>query len=134
MSSRIASCIGVIALIVFAQRARADIVYLDTLEVKNVDQGWGTAQPNVSVDGRPLRISGHNFTRGIGTHTDSEIHLDLAGRGLHFDAWAGIDSEVGENRADPVEFEVLADGKSVWKSGETRTHDDPKHVELDLAG
>ena len=52
-------------------------VYLDTLELENIQQEWGKPAKNLSVDGRPLSIGGKVFTRGVGTHAQSVCVIDL---------------------------------------------------------
>jgi alpha-galactosidase len=113
---------------------RAAAVYLDTLELKNIDQGWGSPHANRSVDDNRLQIGSQTFERGVGTHVDSTIMLNLAGQGLKFSGFVGIDDDTGGNRKEPVEAQITGDGKSLWKSGEIHSSAPAKKVELDLSG
>lgn len=59
------------------------------------------------------------FSKGLGTHADSEIVYDVAQKGYtRFEAWVGVDADTA---AKPTEanicFSVLADGEEVFTSG-----------------
>ena len=60
-----------------ATAALGEIISLDTLDLANVQQDWGKAQANKSVDGHLLQINGQKFERGVGTHVNSEVSIDL---------------------------------------------------------
>ena len=92
---------------------RGDSVSLDTLDLANVQQDWGKAQANKTVDGHTLQINGQKFEHGIGTHVNSELSIDLDGATGRFTASAGIDDEAG-GRFSEATFDVSADGKSLW--------------------
>src|SRR4030095_8362076 len=52
-------------------------VRLDTLDLKQVAQGWGSPQKNKSVDKKPISLAGREFEHGFGTHAGSRPALDL---------------------------------------------------------
>jgi len=118
----------------FASAARAADVWLDSLDLKNVDQDWGKAQAKKSVDKKPITIGGKKFDRGVGTHVDSEMHVALDGQGERFTAAVGVDDEVGDNRREEVTFEVVGDGKSLWKSAPAKVKQPPQVVDVSVAG
>ena len=65
-----------------------------------------------------LRLGGRTYARGVSVYSGTTLAYDLAGMGLRrFVAAVGVD-DAGPKGA--VEFEVLVDGKSAWRSGEVR--------------
>ncbi len=63
----------------------------------------------------PLRLGGRTYLRGLSVFSGTTVHYDLEGKGFRsFVAAAGVD-DAGPLGA--VEFEVLLDGKSAWRSG-----------------
>ena len=55
-------------------------------------QEWGTFRLNRSVTDAPLKIGPRRFTRGIGTHAKSEIHVRLPAPSKTFEAVIGVDN------------------------------------------
>src|SRR5215472_4874435 len=86
--------------------SRAEEVWLSTVEVSRIEQGWGQAHADRSVDGNPLHIGGRAFEHGVGTHAESIIPLELAGNGSHLSAWVGVDDETSHRGS--VVFHVEA--------------------------
>jgi alpha-galactosidase len=122
----------VICLSCLATILQADEAWLSSIDVSRIEQGWGQAHADQSVDGRSLHIGGRAFEHGIGTHAESSIPIELQGNGSHLSAWVGIDEETG-NRGSVV-FHVEADGKELWNSGIMHGGDAAKEVSLDLSG
>ncbi len=108
-------------------------VYIDELGASKATSGWGTSQANKSIDGYPLRIGGREFDRGIGTHANGRMVIELNGAGKEFHAFVGIDDEVGDLGGD-AEFLVVADSKIVWSSGRMEGRQEAKEVNVDLTG
>jgi alpha-galactosidase len=121
----------VISLSCLAAITRGDEAWLSTIDVSRIEQGWGQAHADRSVDGGPLRIGGRAFEHGIGTHAESSIPLELHGNGSHLSAWVGVDDETG--RRGSVVFHVETDGKELWNSGVMHGGDAAKEVSLDLS-
>ena len=67
------------------------IVWLDELDLSNVDQSAGKAIANQSMWKTPLSIAGEKFDRGVGTHAASVFRIKLDGKTVSFKASAGID-------------------------------------------
>jgi alpha-galactosidase len=109
-----------LALLLFALFSTARVsgatVWLDELDVSMTTQGWGDPHKNQSVDGHGLSIGGRSFARGLGTHAESVLFINLNNGAQTFSASVGVDSEVS-NPAASVEFKVLGDGKILWQSG-----------------
>ena len=57
--------------------AEPQTVWISSLDLSPIVQGWGQPQADKSVTGKPLSIGGKVFERGLGTHTDSLVRLDL---------------------------------------------------------
>jgi alpha-galactosidase len=115
----------------FAQEAQS--VWVSSLNLAPVVQGWGKPKADQSVTGQPLAIAGRRFEHGVGTHADSSIWLDLKGGSERFSAFAGVDDDAGNSRAS-VRFHVIADGKTLWQSPVMHWHEAARPVDLDVRG
>jgi alpha-galactosidase len=111
----------------------AEVVPLSTLDISKMSAGWGKPMANRSVQDKPMSIAGRQFDQGVGTHAESYLWIDLQGGCRRFSAWVGVDDEVGTNSAS-VEFRVVADGETVYRSGIMKAGDAAKHVEVTLTG
>src|SRR5271157_2440388 len=98
-----------------AASARAGTYGIESLDLSQVEQGWGSPHANQSVDGHGLSIGGKKFEHGLGTHAESTFRIALGGKGERFTASVGVDDEVG--RDGSVTFKVTGDGKTLWQSG-----------------
>jgi alpha-galactosidase len=107
-------------------------VRLDSLDLRQVAQGWGSPQKNKSVDKHPLSIGGKNFEHGFGTHADSKVSLDLDGGAGTFSAFVGVDDEVQQKGS--VRFSVIGDKKTLWESGVMKGGEPAKEVKIPLDG
>ena len=105
---------------------------LSKLDLSQMDSGWGKPRAGKSVDGNPLKIGAREFSEGVGTQADSTFLLKLDGRSREFRAWVGIDSEVGDKGS--VEFELIGDGRSLWKSGVMKGGQEAREAKVPLAG
>ena len=123
-----------VALLLFSRPTlvRAETFGLETLELQYIEQGWGEAQANKSVDGHPMMIDGKRFEHGIGTHANSTFRIALGGKAERFTATVGIDDEV--DKKGSVVFKVNGDGKTLWESGVLRGGDPAKDVSVALNG
>jgi len=109
-----------------------ETIWLSSLDVSRVEQGWGQAHSNRTVDNRRMRIAGRAFQRGIGTHANSNIPLVLDGNGVELSGWAGLDDET--NGRGSVVFQITADDKEIWNSGLMRPGDEANEFTLDVRG
>lgn len=110
----------------------AETVWLDTLEVTGITQGWGVAQANRGMREQPLSIGGRKFDRGVGTHAISTTRLELAGGTERFLAYVGVD----DNARGPatISFKIVADNRTVWQSGVMKPGAAAREVNVDLRG
>lgn len=107
-------------------------IYISTLEVSRIEQGFGEAHANRSVDNRRLTINGQTFQRGVGTHANSTIPLEVDGNALELSGSVGLDDETAGRGS--VLFKVEADGKEIWNSGLMRPRDAAKEFTLNVKG
>lgn len=129
------SCCGILSLafcISLPAFASADEVWLSSLDLNGVEQGWGEPGKNRSVDRPELAIAGKKFSRGVGTHAAGSMRIGFNGQPELFAALVGVDEEVGARGA--VVFQVLADSKLVWQSGVMRGGEAAKEVSVDSKG
>ncbi len=110
----------------------AETNWLSALNLSGVEQGWGEAHSDRSVNNERLTVAGRVFERGIGTHAHSSIPLVVDGNALVLSGWAGLDDET-EGRGSVV-FQIQADGKELWNSGIMRPKDVAKEFSLDVKG
>lgn len=107
-------------------------VSLSSLDLELAQQGWGSPRADLSVDKNPLSIGGVRYESGFGTHADSALAVQLAGVATRFRAVVGVDDEVGDKGS--VEFAVVGDGKTLWRSGVVRGGEAGKRIDVDVRG
>ncbi len=112
----------------------AETIQLSTLEVERIQQSYGLPHADQAVEGHGLSIAGQTYAHGIGTHANSEFIVSLKKGATRFSASVGVDDEVTNHDEASLEFEVVADGRSIWKSGVMKYNDPPKKVDLDVTG
>lgn len=112
--------------------ATAETVWLDTLDLSQMTQGWGIPQTNRSIREQPLAIGGRKFERGVGTHAISTARIELAGGAERFLAFVGVDDHA--NGAATITFRIEADGRTLWRSGVMKPGDAAREAEVDLRG
>jgi transglutaminase-like putative cysteine protease len=108
---------------------RKEELYIDELNLSNIQQGWGQPHNNQSVEGKPISIGGKIYKRGIGTHAGSLCYFDANDSIEEFSANVGVDDEVGSGRGS-VEFFVIGDGKILWQSGIMKGGEPAKPVKV----
>jgi alpha-galactosidase len=111
----------------------AQTVWLTSLDLSKMRQGYGKPQIDRSIREQPLSIGGQKFERGVGTHASSTLWINLAGGSEKFLASAGVDDAAGSPTAS-VTFKIVGDGKTLWQSGVMKPGQAPKPVAVDLEG
>lgn len=106
-------------------------ISLGRLDLRAVEQDWGTAHRDRSVDDHPLNIAGKTYATGLGTHANSTLDLRVDGNALRFRAVVGVDDEATDHGS--VRFLVFADGRAKFDSG-TMRKGTAKVVDVDLSG
>lgn len=122
--------------LLLAYRPATHIVWLDELDLSNVDQSAGKAMANQSMWKTPLSISGEKFERGVGTHAQSIFRIQLDGKTTSFTARAGIDDSAPANelKQASAEFIIIGDGKIIWRSGILHANEKAKQVAVSTKG
>lgn len=113
--------------------ALPDEVLLSEVELSSATIGWGTIGMNRSVSGKTLSVGSVKYSKGIGTHADSDIEYRVQGLYSVFTASVGVD-DGNESDRGSVEFSVLGDGKELWRSGVMKRLDSLKVVNIDIKG
>ncbi len=113
--------------------AEPETVYLSSLDLSPIIQGWGQPQADKAVTGKPMSIGGKTFERGLGTHTDSLVRLQLKGGSEKFLAFVGVDDAATSDQAT-ITFRVVGDGKTLWKSPGMKRGQPARQVEVDVKG
>ena len=124
--------LALVCLLTVNSRA-AETIWLSSLDLEPIVQGWGKPQPDKSVTGKPLSIAGKHFEHGLGTHADSLIRLDLKGGSERFSAVVGVDDAAGNQQAS-ISVKIVGDGKTLWKTGVMKLGQPAQPVDLDVSG
>ncbi len=114
------------------QAAPARTVWLDTLDLSAVSQGYGEPRAAKSVDGGPLTLAGKTYLHGIGTHAASEFNIDLKGAATKFTAVVGVDDE--KKGQGSVVFQVFVDGRKKGETPVLHGGDAPLPLSVDITG
>ncbi|MEV4754853.1 glycoside hydrolase family 2 TIM barrel-domain containing protein [Micromonospora sp. NPDC049559] len=102
------------------------------------ENGWGPVERDMSngeqaaADGRPLRIGGVSYDKGIGAHAPSLVAVDLGGGCTSFRAEVGVDDEMGADGS--VAFEVWVDGERRAATGVLTGAAGPERISADVTG
>lgn len=110
----------------------ATVTYLSDLSWASATVGYGTIHKDASIDGNPLSLRGTTYAKGIGTHANSRIVYNIAGKYTTFQSDIGIDDEVGG--LGSVYFQVLGDGVVLYTSPTLTGASAVRRVSLNVAG
>ena len=112
---------------------KSDTLWLQKIDLSKVSQEWGSPSANLSVEKHPLTIGGEIFKKGIGTHSEGLIVMNLKGSAERFHGYVGLDDEV-KGKNGTIRFVVLADKKEVFKSPVMKYGMKAVKVDVDLKG
>ncbi len=132
LAFRATGALALAALALLPARA-AETVWLGSLDLSHVRQGWGQALADKAVTGKPLSIAARKFEHGVGTHASSTFWVNLAGGTDRFQAAVGVDDATTSDKAS-VTFKLAGDGRTLWESGVMRRGQPAKSVDLELKG
>lgn len=110
---------------------------VSSLEFQSTN-GWGPVErdtsngENVANDGRPIRLRGTTFARGLGAHAPSDITVFLGGHCTAFTSVVGVDDETGGGGS--VRFHVVTDGHEVAATGVVTGSSAAVNLSADLTG
>lgn len=103
------------------------------LELRRQDHG--TFGRNKSVLGTPLQVGDRKFTRGLGTHSTSDIRIRFDEPTREFIARVGVDNNHDtKGELGSVVFVVEAGGRELFRSGVCRGGQAPVDVKVELNG
>ena len=108
-----------------------DKVWLVPQAATSIREGHGKCQADRATGGNPITIGGKTFSRGLGTHAQSEIEFPLGRKFTRFQASVGADDE---KPGASVGFEVRVDGRILFESGVMRKGDAAKAIDVDVTG
>lgn len=113
------------------------LVYLSDLKPAEVREtpyldGSFPLRADRSVAGRPLRLGGKTFRRGLGVHSKSDLTYTLDGGYQTFNATIGVDDAVTGQGS--VIFRVFGDDKLLYESPIMRGGDTPQEVKVPVKG
>ncbi|MCD4731148.1 MAG: NPCBM/NEW2 domain-containing protein [Bacteroidales bacterium] len=106
------------------------LVSTENIGQVSYSQDWGILGLDISVDQNTLTIGGNQYPKGLGTHANSEIIIQLGEPYLEFLSEVGVDDEVGNNGS--VVFQVFTDDSKVYDSGILEGSDSSEVVEVSL--
>lgn len=109
-----------------------ETVWLSSLDLTKMRQGWGEPQIDRAVTQATLSIAGKSFSRGVGTHAASRLWVELNHGTERFLSTVGL-NDCSDGKGSVV-FRVYGDGRKLWDSGIMRTGDKPRPVDISLSG
>jgi alpha-galactosidase len=115
-----------------AANAPADAVWLDTLDLKNVVQGFGAPMAGRSVENHPLALNGKVYPHGVGTHAVGCMTVDLHGNAVRFQSAVGVDDD--RKGSGSVTFSVWVDGRKMTETPVLHGGDAAQSISVDLTG
>ncbi len=127
------SFIVLVVALAFPVARAADTIWLSSLDLTRMKQGWGRPQIDRSIRQTPLSIGGARFNHGVGTHAESVLFVNLNGHAERFLAQAGVDDAAGSDIAS-IRFKIIGDGQKLWDSGPMKLGQKAKTADVDLSG
>lgn len=83
-------------------------------------------------DGRRLRLAGTRYEKGIGLCYNMTLQYTLTGSETAFHAVIGVDDSVADSDTCTVQFEVIADSTTIYKSPVMTAASAPETIDLPL--
>lgn len=114
------------------REAPSNAIWLDSLDIRSVEQETGTAQAGKTIEKKPILLAGTEYAHGIGTHSHSEMEVDLHGSALQLLSMVGVDDEA--HGKGSVNFELWGDDKKLATSAKMRGGKPPALLTADLKG
>lgn len=101
--------------------------WIEQVEFKHTEQDVSSPRR------RNLAIAGRKFAHGFNTHANATTAYELGGDSVRLTAWVGID-DTREPGPGTVEFSLVTDGTTRWRSGIVRAGEPARPVDVDLTG
>ena len=112
--------------------SHASTVWMDDMDLSLVIQGWGQAHAREAVTGKPMRLNGHEYRRGVGSHAAGAIYIELDGKAQRFHAEVGIDDAATEQGT--VSVAVYSGDRVLFESGILRKGQAPTQIDVNVNG
>ena len=87
---------------------------------------------NLNSQGNPLSVAGAVHPWGLGVHANSSLTFEIGGGWTTFESLIGIDDQAGKGGS--VVFQVLGDGKEIYKSPIVRGTSGAAAVSVSIKG
>lgn len=113
---------------VYAQKQ----VWLDDLPIQAFSSSIRPVQAKTNYARDSMLINGVYYQRGIGAQSVCIISFYLNKKAKRFSAMVGADDK--GNKEIPLKFYVIGDQKILFESGEMKTGDAAKKVDVDITG
>lgn len=129
------SLAGIVFIILFSSFKIKKTVWLSSLDLTKMVQGWDKPVIDINKNKKPLAIEKQVFEKGVGTRVKSYLWINLAGGSERFIAYAGVDNDtsyrsvVGKHR-----FKIYGDGKLLWQSEPVKYGEPAVRVDVNTKG
>ncbi len=101
--------------------ASADTLLIGCSDLLSKSQGFDSLHCDRSLSNSTLRVHSTSYARGLATHANSALALRIPVLAREFRCLVGLDDSSLPNRGS-VEFIVVCDADTVWRSGILRTN------------
>ena len=105
---------------------------MSDLSMQAASQDIGVLQRDRNFLGKTISLTGKKYSRGLGTHANSEIVYELDKKYSCFKADIGIDDTEGPNHPESVVFKVFVDGEKAYESPVMRWDSAPMQIKIDV--
>jgi len=109
-------------------------IHLSSMDITKMTSGWGKPVANKSIENKPLTMAGKIYDTGIGTHATSVMYIDLKGQAQRFTAIVGLDNEINNAPQASIFFQIIGDGKEIFKTPIIKAGSKPIEIDIDLKG
>jgi hypothetical protein len=112
--------------------------WLTDLNWTRATNGWGPVERDrangerAARDGAAIRLDGQTFRKGLGVAANAQVVYNLNGQYRQFFSRVGIDDSRGDKGS--VVFQVWADGRKIFDSGEMTGATAARRVSLPIVG
>lgn len=127
--------IGLLIIVLLNSYQAKKTVWLSSLDLTKIIQGWDRAVIDVNRNKKPLSIGNQVFERGVGTGVKSYLWINLAGESERFTAYVGVDNDTSyRSTAGVHRFKIYADGKLLWQSDSVRYGEAARTIDIGVKG
>ncbi|HEX8546354.1 MAG TPA: NPCBM/NEW2 domain-containing protein [Cytophagaceae bacterium] len=106
------------------------LIYLNAITPDEYTQGVGILKYNTNMDEGAIVVAGKKYENGLGTHPPSNIKYNLGGNYKTLKITAGHSQT--PNPSSKINFEIKADGQTVYKSPIMTEADEAVAIQVDL--